>query len=614
MAAAETEPPRYLDRIIEREGIRMQVRMEALESDAPVLPQTGQFVRLWLEGKRLADDQPISNWRVGAWLDRETDTLSGAVPVCRQRIARYLSGNLLQRPLLDLTGYYVLSLDAEPSVSVLDPSVSFSGRSSLYGAMQLAGTGFDWQKTSDDARLFVALPNEKKLAIADLHTLQVLDHLDLPGQPTRLALQPDERLLWVGLTGEDVKENAVEIIDTVHDRAVARIPLAVGHHEFAFSSDGRHAFVSSRQGGRLTIIDAGNLQVRHERQLGFEPISLVFVDQSSLLWVIDARAGHIHRFDVQGRPVDRIALAPGLGPAKLSADGRHILIVNPGQHWLHVLDAMTGAEKHRLTVSGQPYDVLFSRQFAYIRSLQSEQVGLLSLASLDTSQPILKFVPAGATAVAATPNLPRASSMALTLDQAGAFFTTPAERTLHHYMEGMNAPSAGLRAYGHTPLAVMTVQRGMRETSPGQYSAVIRLPSSGRMILALASETPVLRECLGLNITQPVTTRTDAISAQWVSARIQRVRAGDPIHFRVRIVDAVGMKQPAALRLRIMQAQGGSAILRSLQADPDKPGEWVADLTLTEPGAYYVHLEGSGSQSLQSVFATVFVETQKTRN
>jgi len=97
MAAAETEPPRYLDRIIEREGIRIHVRMEALESDAPVLPRAGEFVRLWLEGKRLADDQPISNWRVGAWLDRETDTMSGAVPVCGQRIARYLSGNLLQR-------------------------------------------------------------------------------------------------------------------------------------------------------------------------------------------------------------------------------------------------------------------------------------------------------------------------------------------------------------------------------------------------------------------------------------------------------------------------------------------------------------------------------------
>lgn len=230
VAVAQTAPPRYVDRTIEREGIRLDVRIEALDDSAQSVPQAGQSVRLWFTGKRLVDDQPLSNWRLGAWLDRETDTMSGAVPVCGQRVTRYLSGNLIERPMLDLTGYYVLSLDAESSVSVLDPSVSFSGRSSLYSAMKLDGKGFDWIKTSDDMRLFVAVPDEKKLAIADLQTLSVLDHLTLSGQPTRLALQPDERLLWVGLTGANPQESAVEIIDTVNDQPVARIPLPAGYH------------------------------------------------------------------------------------------------------------------------------------------------------------------------------------------------------------------------------------------------------------------------------------------------------------------------------------------------------------------------------------------------
>ena len=221
----KAEPVRYVDKIIEREGISIRFRVEAVEDGAAPSLQIGQKVRLWLEGKRLADDQPINNWQLGAWLDRESDSVSGAVPVCGQRVARYLSGNLIERPLLDLTGYYVLSLDVESSVSVLDPSVSFSGRSSLYSAMKLDGKGFDWIKTSDDMRLFVALPNENKLAIVDLQTLSVLDHLVLSGQPTRLALQPDERLLWVGLTGTSPQESAIEIIDTIHDKSVTRIPL-----------------------------------------------------------------------------------------------------------------------------------------------------------------------------------------------------------------------------------------------------------------------------------------------------------------------------------------------------------------------------------------------------
>jgi YVTN family beta-propeller protein len=612
VAVVQAEPPLYLDRTIEREGISMHVRVEAIEDNAPSKPQVGQSVRLWLEGKRFSDDQVLSNWRIGAWLDRETDTMSGAVPVCGQRVARYLSGNLIERPLLDLTGYYVLSLDAESSVSVLDPSVSFSGRSSLYSAMKLDGKGFDWIKTSDDMRLFVALPDEKKLAIADLQTLSVLNHLILSGQPTRLALQPDERLLWVGLTGTNPQESSVEIIDTINDKSVARIPLPSGYHEIAFSSDGRHAFISNRQSKSMTIVDATTLKVVREVNLGFEPLGLVFVDKQSLLWVVNAKAGQIHRFDAKGNPIDNLVLEPGLGPIKLTPDARYALVVNPSQHWIHILDVETGKEKHRTTLSGQPYDILFSEKYAYIRTLQSEQIGMLSLSSLDSEQPIVKLVPAGAGALSETQNLPRASSMSLTLDRSGAFFATPSERTLYHYMEGMNAPNSGLKTFGHTPMSVMVVQRGLREVKPGQYSAVIRLPSAGRMVLALASEAPVLRECLGLKIDTTVNTSSDdAIAVQWLSDSVQKTSTDLPVDFRVKVKgQAEDTLLPVSqLRLRIVPAQGGTATVWSMQADPKKPGEWFVSGKLTQSGGYYVHLEGN--RPLKSSFSTLLVEKSK---
>lgn len=612
VVSVKAESIQYVDRTIEREGISIRFRVEAVEDSAAPTLQIGQTVRLWFEGKRLADDQPLSNWRIGAWLDRETDAISGAVPVCGQRVARYLSGNLSERPLLDLTGYYVLSLDAESSISVLDPSVSFSGRSSLYSAMKLDGKGFDWIKTSDDMRLFVALPNEKKLAIADLQALSVLDHLVLPGQPTRLALQPDERLLWVGLTGTSPQENAVEIIDTVNDKSVGRIPLPSGYHEIAFSGDGYHAFISNRQSKSMTIVDATTLRVVREVDLGFEPIGLVFVDKQSLLWVVNAKAGRIHRFDVRGNPVDNLVLEPGLGPIKLTPDARYALVVNPSQHWIHILDVETGKEKHRTTLSGQPYDILFSEKYAYIRTLQSEQIGMLSLSSLDSEQPIVKLVPAGAGALSETQNLPRASSMSLTLDRSGAFFATPSERTLYHYMEGMNAPNSGLKTFGHTPMSVMVVQRGLREIKPGQYSAVIRLPSAGRMVLALASEVPVLRECLGLKIDTTINTSSDdATAVQWLSDGIQKTSTDLPVDFRVKVEGQAEDKllPVSQLRLRIVPAQGGTSTVWSMQADPKKPGEWFVSGKLTQSGGYYVHIEGN--RPLKSTFSTVLVEKPK---
>ncbi len=503
----------------------------------------------------------------------------------------------------------MLSLDAEPSVSVLDPSVSFSGRSSLYSAMKLDGKGFDWIKTNDDMRLFVALPDEKKLAIADLQTLTVLNHLVLSGQPTRLALQPDERLLWVGLTGKDPQESAVEIIDTVNDKSIARIPLPSGYHEITFSNDGRYAFISNRQSKSLTIINATTLKVVREVDLGFEPLGLVFVDRQSLLWIVNAKAGRIHRFDTKGNPIDNLVLEPGLGPLKLTPDARYVLVVNPSQHWIHILDVETGKEKHRVTLSGQPYDILFSEKYAYIRTLQSEQIGMLSLSSIDSEQPIVKLIPAGAGALSETQNLPRASSMSLTLDRSGAFFATPSERTLYHYMEGMNAPNSGLKTYGHTPMSVMVVQRGLREVKPGQYSAVIRLPSAGHMVLALASEAPALRECLGLKIDTAVnTSNDDAVSVQWLSDGIQKTSTDLPVDFRVRVKEQAKdtISLVSQLRLRIVPVQGGTAVVWSMQPDPEKPGEWFTRGKLTQNGGYYVHIEGN--RPLKASFSTVLVE------
>ena len=94
ISLVQAEPAIYVDRTIEREGVSMRLRVEAIDTDAPLVPYAGQFVRLRLDGKRLGDAGPLRNWNLGAWLDRQTDALSGAVPVCGQRVAGYLSGNL----------------------------------------------------------------------------------------------------------------------------------------------------------------------------------------------------------------------------------------------------------------------------------------------------------------------------------------------------------------------------------------------------------------------------------------------------------------------------------------------------------------------------------------
>ena len=162
-------------------------------------------------------------------------------------------------------------------------------------------------------------------------------------------------------------------------------------------------------------------------------------------------------------------------------------------------------------------------------------------------------------------------------------------------------------------MAAMVIQRGLREVGPGQYAAVIRLPSAGRMVLALASETPAIRECVGLKIEAPKKTDADAgIAMQWLSDSVQRVTAGTPLSFRLGVKNAqdIALVRDNSLRLRIVPTHGGAAVYWPLHADANKPGEWIVTGTLSGTGGYYVHVEGD--RPLQSVFATVLVLEKST--
>ena len=611
LAGPEFSLASYLDKTIDSEGVRIHFTIDPVTSNSPPPAlQVDQFVRMKMKVNRLADGHPLNNWNVGAWLDMAISAASGSIPVCGQRVAGYLGGDLLQQPLLDLTGYYVLTLDAEPSVSVLDPSVNFAGRSSLYSAMHFEGRGFDWVKTTDDAKLFVGLADKPMVGIADLQTLQVLTHLSIPGLPTRLMLAPDERLLWVGHVGKDEGQEGVSVIDTVTNRLVASIALPAGHHEFAFSEDGQYVYASSRTAGVVTVVNAVSFDVVREVSIPGEPLSLVASKNNLLLWVIDGKNGRVHRFQANGQPVDSLALEPGVGPARLTPDGQFILVLNPSQHRLHVLSVETGKSVHAITVSGSPYDLMFSEQFLYVRGLESEQVALIALASLEKPNPTPQYFPAGSGVLAlAKEGLPIASTMATALSRTGAFLASPTEKTVYHYMEGMNAPDSGLRTYGHTPMAAMVVQRGLRQVGPGEYSAVIKLPSAGRMVLALASDSPIIRECIGLVVNRPADRKhSNRVAFEWVGERVHRAVVGEPYHFTVRVREnpLFSSQLENSFELRLVPVRGGRSLYWPLVEDAQVPGQLSGQGIVSEPGGYYVHIQGA--QPVDAMFTTLFVE------
>ena len=96
---------------------------------------------------------------------------------------------------------------------------------------------------------------------------------------------------------------------------------------------------------------------------------------------------------------------------------------------------------HTIAVTGKPYQVVLSRAFAYVRTLDSERVTMINLESLGPGkQPIVQSFGAGSVAPKLAGELPLADSVATTSSEAAVFVVNPADSTTYFYMEGMNAP------------------------------------------------------------------------------------------------------------------------------------------------------------------------------
>lgn len=610
LVQADSQLPVWINTNIERGGISLQVQLSALETGDGALPMSGDSVRLRLSSRRLADDQPMSGLTPGAWLDRDVSLLSGAVPVCGQRIAGLLSGELLARPLLDITGYFLLTLDAEGSLSVLDPDVDFAGRTSLYKQIPLGGVPFDWLLLDDHSLAFIALPDQRQVVVVDLQSFDIVERIDTDLSPTRLALSPDQRLLWVGtrssivpppetdtepakltgLQGTSANSEQALAIDTYNFTVRARIAIPPGHHEFAFDDTARQTWVSSRDAGMLLSIDSLNFQVKQRIRISGQPLSMSWVPDAGILWLAEAEAGQLIGLDAQGQVVARQIFEPGIGPVRLAPDGGTLILLNPSEHRLRVLDAGTGRTLHTLTVAGRPFDISFTQSYLYVRTLDSPQVALFDLASL-RNDPVPQAIPTGQQAMSAFAGLPIASSQSPTISRTGMFFASPAERTLYHFMEGMNAPDRSIRTFGHTPIAVITALRGLREVSPGNYEAVFELPSSGRLVLALALDTPILRECIPLNVAPSADqTPAQASTIQWKEDPIVDARIGEPITLRF-ASQGSGDSNP---RLLLVDGGGGRQRVWTSTRTAGDADDFTATGVLDIAGGYYVYIQADG--------------------
>src|SRR5579872_2644862 len=146
-----------------QEGIAVDFAIRSSEKSAKI--QEGDDVTFRFTVTDTSTGTPVTGARPAAWMDvqRSKQTSSNG---CAEKIKEFLSGSVLSRPELDLNAFYVLALNQDATVSVIDPLFGYAD-SKLLAMVGLKSPGMDWMLSEDESRLFVSMPSAGQVAVID---------------------------------------------------------------------------------------------------------------------------------------------------------------------------------------------------------------------------------------------------------------------------------------------------------------------------------------------------------------------------------------------------------------------------------------------------------------
>lgn len=577
---------------IEREGVEVEFTIEPIEEagkPSELMEAKEAAVRFTIKDK--ATKTPLSGVKPSVWLTQRGE---GDIDqkMCREKVQSFLQGSLRSRPDVDLNVYYVLALNEEANISVIDPLLGF-GSSKLLTLVMLKSPGEDWAQKSRDERLFVSMPLVNQVAVVDTSTWKTITNIDTGTKPTRVRLQPDERYLWIGNDAD--QQNGVTVIDTTTLKVVARLATGKGHHEIDFSNDNRFAFVTNQDDGTLSIIDIQKLAKVTDLKTGASASSITFSTLGNALYVLNAAEGGITVVDARSRQIaTRIQTKPGIKNLRFAPGGRWGFVPNPVENVVYVFDASTNRLAHTIGVEKGPDQIAFTDTFAYVRSTGSNEVSMIRLSTLSGQPDMVKF-PGGQNAPSDEPvEASLADVMVPAPEGDSVLVANPADRVIYYYSEGMAAPMGSFQNYRRQPRALMVVDRSLREITSGVYSTTTRLPKSGIYDVAFLLDSPRITHCFEAEA-KP---NPDVSHEKQVALRVeylnkdQQLRAGENYKLRFKLIDTATSKAKSDLKdVRVLTFLSSATWQKRDFARSVGDGVYELDINVPQTGVYFVFVE-----------------------
>ena len=553
-----------------------------------------------------ASNSPLSGGSPAAWIDRRSGQQAATPAQCVGKVKRFAEGSTFSHTELDLTSYFIVTLNHDPTLTVVDPRFGY-GDTRLLAIVSLDGPGEDWALAADGKRLYVSIPSAGEIVAIDTAAWRVVATAAIP-QPGRVALQPDEGYLWSAY--RDDEASGVVAISPRDMKTVARIPTGGGYHHVAFSGDSSFAFVSNPLDDTVSVIDVRRLVKSADVPAGVRPTWLAYSDLAKAVYVAGEGDGAIVAIDALDHKVRATMNAsPGLGQIRFAPGGRFAMAVNPADDRIYVVDAASNRIVQQGKLDKGPDQIAFTNKTAHIRHKGSDVVLMIALASLGDPGAAISVAdfPGGRHAPGEMRRPTPADGIVQASGENAVLVANPGDKSVYLYMEGSAAPMGNLSNYGHEPRAVLSVDRNLRERAPGVYETATRLPASGSYDLALFLDRPRIVACVDLTIgADPALMRPKPVKLK-VAPRIRdSAVVGEPVVLAFRLTLAEDGEPDEDVRDAII-LMAGPAWQRREVASYRGDGVYDVAFTVPVPGFYNVFLSSPSRGLAYSKYATVTV-------
>ena len=589
------EQPARAPQIYNGPGISVEFSVEGLPSKPGDRgePLAGAEAIVRFKIVETSGGNALSNLRPTAWIDQRETLQAPTSRECREKVQSFLQAGFNKRPTVDLNTYFILALNNEPNISVIDPLSGFAG-SKLYTLIALPGVGEDWVMSADNKRLYVSMPLVHQVAVIDIPTWKVIANINAGVNPTRVALQHDGRYLWVGNDSTNAAENSIAVVDTVTLTVLTQLRTGTGHHEIVFNDDDSSVFATNKQSGTLSVIDVRKLAVVKEIKVGPLPATIAFSSLSKTAYVANEGDGTIVAIDgLRHEVIARMTAEPGIRTLRIPSEGHFGFAVNSRVNKVYVFDLSANRLVHAVPVGPSADQISFTKQFAYVRSVGSEFVTMIKIADLGKEAAVSRF-PAGQKAPQESSAISFANAIVAAPEEGAVLVANPADKMIYYYTEGMAAPMGSFQNYRRDPKALLVLDNSLRETKRGVYTSTIRMSEPGHYDVAFLLDSPRVVNCFDMSVAEnPALPKQPEIAIK-IEPLLKETtaRVGQSYNLRFRVTDPKSNQPKLNLEdLTVLVFLAPGIWQQRELAKPLGDGVYEMNFVPPQEGVYYVFFQ-----------------------